>query len=61
MVWPTEALRGHGRANVKIEVIRNSVHHVADEQPEAVAQLIPIEVFIVAVSRWSDGTPAPVM
>ena len=35
-----EALRDHGCANVKIEVIRNSVHYVADEQPEAVAQLI---------------------
>ena len=35
-----EALRGHGCANVKIEVIKNSVHYVADEQPEAVAQLI---------------------
>ena len=35
-----EALRDHGCANVKIEVINNSVHYVADEQPEAVAQLI---------------------
>jgi pimeloyl-ACP methyl ester carboxylesterase len=35
-----EALRDHGWANVKIEVIKNSVHYVADEQPEAVAQLI---------------------
>lgn len=35
-----EALRDHGCANVKIEVIKNSVHFVADEQPEAVAQLI---------------------
>jgi pimeloyl-ACP methyl ester carboxylesterase len=35
-----EALRGHGCVNVKIEVIKNSVHYVADEQPEAVAQLI---------------------
>ncbi len=35
-----EALRDHGFANVKIEVIKNSVHYVADEQPEAVAQLI---------------------
>jgi pimeloyl-ACP methyl ester carboxylesterase len=35
-----EALRAHGCANVKIEVIQNSVHYVADEQPEAVAQLI---------------------
>jgi len=35
-----EALRDHGCANVKIEVIENSVHYVADEQPEAVAQLI---------------------
>jgi pimeloyl-ACP methyl ester carboxylesterase len=35
-----EALRDHGCANVKIEVIENSVHYVADERPEAVAQLI---------------------
>ena len=35
-----EGLRDHGCANVKIEVIKNSVHYVADEQPEAVAQLI---------------------
>ena len=35
-----EALRDHGCANVKIEVIKNSVHYVADEQPEAVAQLV---------------------
>ena len=35
-----EALRDHGCASVKIEVIKNSVHYVADEQPEAVAQLI---------------------
>jgi len=35
-----EALRDHGCTNVKIEVIKNSVHYVADEQPEAVAELI---------------------
>jgi pimeloyl-ACP methyl ester carboxylesterase len=35
-----EALRDHGCANVKIKVIQNSVHYVADEQPEAVAKLI---------------------
>lgn len=35
-----EALRDHGCAKVKIEVIKNSVHYVADEQPDAVAQLI---------------------
>ena len=35
-----EALRAHGCTNVKIEVIQNSVHYVADEQPEAVAELI---------------------
>jgi pimeloyl-ACP methyl ester carboxylesterase len=35
-----EALRDHGCENVKVEVIKNSVHYVADEQPEAVAQLI---------------------
>jgi pimeloyl-ACP methyl ester carboxylesterase len=35
-----EALRDHGCANVKIQVIQSSVHCVADEQPGAVAQLI---------------------
>lgn len=35
-----EALRDHGCAQVKIEAVKNSVHYVADEQPEAVAQLI---------------------
>ena len=35
-----EDLRAHGCANVKIEVIKNSVHYAADEQPEAVTQLI---------------------
>jgi pimeloyl-ACP methyl ester carboxylesterase len=35
-----EALRAHGCTNVKIEVIQNSVHYIADEQPEAVAELI---------------------
>jgi pimeloyl-ACP methyl ester carboxylesterase len=35
-----DALRAHGCANVEIEVIENSVHYVADEQPDAVAQLV---------------------
>jgi pimeloyl-ACP methyl ester carboxylesterase len=35
-----DALRAHGCANVEIAVIENSVHYVADEQPDAVAQLI---------------------
>lgn len=35
-----EALRDHGCVNVKIEAIKGSAHYVADEQPEAVAQLI---------------------
>jgi pimeloyl-ACP methyl ester carboxylesterase len=35
-----EGLRDHGCANVKIDVIKNSVHYVADEQPQAVAELI---------------------
>jgi len=35
-----EALRAHGCTNVKIEIIQNSVHYAADEQPEAVAELI---------------------
>jgi hypothetical protein len=32
--------RAHGCANVKMEVIKNSVHYVVDEQPDAVAELI---------------------
>jgi pimeloyl-ACP methyl ester carboxylesterase len=35
-----DALRAHGCANVEIEVIENSVHYVADEQPDAVVHLI---------------------
>ena len=35
-----DALRAHGCANVEIEVINNSAHYAADEQPDAVAQLI---------------------
>jgi pimeloyl-ACP methyl ester carboxylesterase len=35
-----DALRTHGCVNVKVEVIKNSVHYVADEQPDAVAELI---------------------
>jgi pimeloyl-ACP methyl ester carboxylesterase len=35
-----ESLRNHGCANVAIEVIKNSGHFVADEQPEVVAELI---------------------
>jgi pimeloyl-ACP methyl ester carboxylesterase len=35
-----EALRAHGCASVHIEVIKNSGHYVADEQPEIVAELI---------------------
>jgi pimeloyl-ACP methyl ester carboxylesterase len=35
-----DALRAHGCANVKVEVIKKSVHYVADEQPDAVAELI---------------------
>jgi pimeloyl-ACP methyl ester carboxylesterase len=34
------ALRAHGCASVKIEVIRGSAHYIADEQPEALAELI---------------------
>ncbi|MGB6678676.1 MAG: alpha/beta hydrolase [Terriglobales bacterium] len=35
-----EALRAHGCSNVKVEVIKNAVHYVAEEQPNAVAELI---------------------
>jgi pimeloyl-ACP methyl ester carboxylesterase len=35
-----DALRDHGCANVKIEAIKNGAHYVAEEQPEAVAELI---------------------
>ena len=34
------ALQAHGCANVKVEVVKDSVHYVVDEQPEAVAELI---------------------
>jgi pimeloyl-ACP methyl ester carboxylesterase len=34
------ALRAHGCADVKVEVIKNSVHYVVDEQPDAVVELI---------------------
>jgi pimeloyl-ACP methyl ester carboxylesterase len=35
-----EALQTHGWTNVTVELIENSGHYVADEQPEAVAALI---------------------
>lgn len=35
-----EALQTHGCTNVTVELIENSGHYVADEQPEAVAALI---------------------
>jgi pimeloyl-ACP methyl ester carboxylesterase len=35
-----EDLRAHGWTNVRLEVIQNSMHYVAEEQPEAVAELI---------------------
>jgi pimeloyl-ACP methyl ester carboxylesterase len=35
-----EALRAHGWASVRVEVIENSGHYVADERPESVAELI---------------------
>lgn len=34
------ALQAHGCANVKVEAVKDSVHYVVDEQPEAVAELI---------------------
>jgi len=34
------ALQAHGCANVKVEVVKDSVHYVVDEQPEAVTELI---------------------
>lgn len=37
-----DALRAHGCSNVEIEVIANSTHYVADEQPNAVAQIIEL-------------------
>jgi pimeloyl-ACP methyl ester carboxylesterase len=35
-----ETLRSHGWTNVSVEIIENSGHYVADEQPDAVAALI---------------------
>jgi pimeloyl-ACP methyl ester carboxylesterase len=35
-----ESLRAHGCGNVTVEVIQNSAHYVAEEQPEIVAELI---------------------
>jgi pimeloyl-ACP methyl ester carboxylesterase len=35
-----EAMRTHGCKNVKTEIIKRSSHYVAEEQPEAVAELI---------------------
>ena len=37
-----DALRAHGCSKVEIEVIANSTHYVADEQPNAVAQIIEL-------------------
>jgi len=34
------ALRAHGCANVKVEVVKNSVHYIVEEQPDAVVELI---------------------
>jgi len=34
------ALQAHGCANVKVEVVKDSMHYVVDEQPEAVTELI---------------------
>jgi len=35
-----EAMRAHGCVNVRTEVIKGSAHYVAEEQPEALAELI---------------------
>jgi pimeloyl-ACP methyl ester carboxylesterase len=42
MLFPklADSLREHGCANVAVEIVRNSGHWVADEQPEIVAELI---------------------
>ena len=34
------ALRAHGCTNVTVEVVKNSAHYVADEQPETLTELI---------------------
>jgi pimeloyl-ACP methyl ester carboxylesterase len=34
------SLRAHGCAKVKVEVVKNSVHYLVEEQPDAVAELI---------------------
>jgi pimeloyl-ACP methyl ester carboxylesterase len=33
-------MRAHGCANLKTEIIKGSAHYVAEEQPEAVAELV---------------------
>jgi pimeloyl-ACP methyl ester carboxylesterase len=35
-----QALQTHGWTNVSVEIIENSGHYVADEQPTALAALI---------------------
>ena len=35
-----ESIRKNGCRNVKVEIMKNAAHYVADEQPEAVAELI---------------------
>ncbi|WP_221761701.1 hypothetical protein [Edaphobacter aggregans] len=42
-----DALRAHACANVEIEVIDNSAHYAADEQPDAVAQLIETVCLVI--------------
>lgn len=34
------ALRAHGCANVKVEVVKNGAHYLVEEQPDAVVELI---------------------
>jgi pimeloyl-ACP methyl ester carboxylesterase len=35
-----EAMRAHGCANLKTEIVKGSAHYVAEEQPEALAELV---------------------
>jgi hypothetical protein len=55
--YHADALRAHGCASVEIEVIENSVHYVADEQPDAVAQLIEQQQLSFISNNFKMSSP----